>query len=130
MEFQRYFSRAEAVSTLPLVKRIVSDILDTGRNLRRHLEENTDSERMFTEDPIIQDYRAVLLECLSELESMGCFYKDWNFEIGLVDFPAILDEKQVFLCWRSDEPALAFYHQVEHGYSGREPLPPDWTGQP
>jgi len=148
MEFQRYFSRADAVSTLPLVKRIVADILDTGRDLREYLEETTPrraraaaaagstrgeqrraAERLLAEDPTFQEHRAALLEYLAELESMGCLYKDWNFEMGLVDFPAIIDDEQVFLCWRSDEPELAFYHRIEDGYAGRRPLPPDWTGE-
>ena len=148
MEFQRYFSRSDAVRTLPLVKRIVADILDTGRNLREYLEDTAPrraraaaaagstrdeqrraAERLFNEDPIIQEHRAALLEYLAELESMGCLYKDWNFEMGLVDFPAIIDDEQVFLCWRSDEPELAFYHRIEEGYAGRQPLPPDWTGE-
>ena len=147
MEFQRYFSQADAVRTLPLVKRIVADILDTGHSLREYLEETAPrraraaaragstgdeqrraAERLFEDDPTIQEYRASLLEYLAELESMGCFYKDWDFEIGLVDFPAIIDDEQVFLCWRSDEPELAFYHRIEDGYAGRRPLPPDWTG--
>jgi hypothetical protein len=49
--------------------------------------------------------------------------------MGLIDFPAIIDDEQVFLCWRSDEPELAFYHRIEGGYAGRRPLPPDWTGE-
>ena len=54
---------------------------------------------------------------------MGCFYKDWDFELGLVDFPALVRGELVFLCWRSDEPALRFYHRMEEGYAGRRPLP-------
>ncbi len=148
MEFQRYFSRADAVRTLPLVKRIVADILDTGRSLRHYLqqaaprharvtaaagatlgEQRRAAERLWDEDPTIQEHRAALLEYLAELDSIGCLYKDWNFDLGLIDFPAIVDGEQVFLCWRSDEPELAFYHRIEDGYAGRRPLPPDWTGE-
>lgn len=147
MEFPRYFSRADAVRTLPLVKRIVADILDTGRSLREYLEETTPqraraaaeagptrseqrraARRLFDEDPTIQEHRAALLEYLAEMNTIGCLYKDWDFEVGLVDFPAIMDGETVFLCWRSDESKIAFYHGVEAGYAGRRPLPPDWTG--
>lgn len=147
MEFRRCFSRAEAVRTLPLVKRIVADILDTGRSLREYLEETTPqraraaaaagntrgeqlraARRLFDEDPTIQEHRAALLEYMAEMDSIGCLYKDWSFDVGLVDFPAIIDGEQVFLCWRSDESELAFYHRIEDGYAGRRPLPPDWAG--
>ena len=60
---------------------------------------------------------------LSELEDLGCHYKDWNFEIGLVDFPAIIDDEEVLLCWRSDEDELMYYHSVEGGYAGRTRIP-------
>ena len=147
MQFRRYFSRADAVRTLPLVKRIVADILDTGRSLRAYLQETTPqraraaaaagatrgeqrraAQRLFDEDPTIQEHRAALLEYLAEMDSIGCLYKDWNFDVGLVDFPAIIDGRQVFLCWRSDEPELAYYHRIEDGYAGRRPLPTGWTG--
>jgi hypothetical protein len=41
---------------------------------------------------------------------------------GLVDFPAILDGKEVFLCWESGEADIEFWHDLESGYSGREKL--------
>ena len=54
---------------------------------------------------------------------MGCSFKDWNFSIGLVDFPAVIDGETVFLCCRSDEGKLAWYHRIEDGYQRRRPLP-------
>ena len=92
-------------------------------------EQHRVAERLFAQDPTIQEHRAALLEYLAELEAMGCLYKDWSFEMGLVDFPAIIDDEQVLLCWRSDESELAFYHRIDEGYAGRKPLPPDWTGE-
>ena len=63
---------------------------------------------------------------MAELEHLGCFYKDWNFEIGLVDFPAIIEGEEALLCWRSDEPEILWYHGIEDGYAGRRPLPAEW----
>ena len=60
---------------------------------------------------------------MAELEEIGCFYKDWNFTIGLVDFPAIIDGKEVLLCWRSDEDDILYYHGFEDGYAGRKEIP-------
>jgi len=63
---------------------------------------------------------------ISELEEIGCFYKDWNFTIGLVDFPAVIDNREVMLCWKSDEDDIKFYHDIDSGYSGRKPIPEEY----
>lgn len=119
MLFKKHFTVQEAVKTLPLVKRIVKDILDTGhqiRSLTTMLEEESESH------PQIEALMDELKSYFVELEEMGCFYKDWNFSIGLVDFPAIIDGEEVFLCWRSDEPVIKHYHEIETGYAGRKPI--------
>ena len=41
---------------------------------------------------------------------------------GLVDFPAIVDGKEVFLCWERDEEDIEFWHDLDAGYAGRERL--------
>jgi len=117
MEFKRLFTPKEAESTLPLVRQIVSDILEAGRKIR-DLNEDEDE---------LPQLQAQLEENLSELASMGCYFKDWDFSVGLVDFPALINGETVFLCWRSDESQLAWYHRVEDGYQGRRPLPASQT---
>ena len=113
MEFKRLFTQREAESTLPLVKQIVADVLETARKIREAGEDDDELPRLQSE----------LEENVQELEGMGCFFKDWNFTVGLVDFPAEIDGETVFLCWRSDETELAWYHTIDEGYQGRRPLP-------
>ena len=113
MDFKRLFTRSEAERALPLVKRIVADILDTGRRIRETEED----------DGSLPGLKADLEENLHELESIGCYFKDWDFSIGLVDFPAEVEGETVFLCWRSDESSLGWYHGIDDGYRGRRPLP-------
>ena len=115
-EFPRLFSVAEAQRTLPLVRAIVRDVLALGAQARAVLSGHAT-------EPAIDELREQLREHLTELAGIGCYYKDWNFEIGLVDFPALIDGEVVFLCWRSDEPELRYYHRIEDGYAGRRPLP-------
>jgi hypothetical protein len=43
---------------------------------------------------------------------------------GLLDFPSERDGRPVFLCWKPGEPAVGFWHDVEEGYAGRQPLEP------
>ena len=49
---------------------------------------------------------------IDELKEIGCQFKAYNFDIGLVDFPALINDEEVFLCWRSDEKSIRFYHEV------------------
>ena len=120
MPLVRLFTPGEANKTLPLVKRIVSDIVDIGRRLRQMaatLGPNADED---------EEVKRLLVEfqgVLREMEQLGCSYKDYNFEIGLVDFPAVIDGEAVVLCWRSDEPSVMFYHGLYAGFAGRKAIP-------
>ena len=116
---RRLFTPIQANRTLPLVKRIVADILTTGRDLRELIAERgaqADHER-------ISELQDELHRVMRELHDVGCEYKDWNFEIGLVDFPSRIDGEAVLLCWRSDEPSVKWYHAVDAGYAGRKLIP-------
>jgi len=118
----KYFTPSEARRTIPLVKRIVKDILDTSREMRLIAEEiGGDVEK----DQRIKKLADNIEAFMQELEEIGCFFKDWNFAVGLVDFPAIIDGKEVFLCWRSDEDDILYYHEVDSGYAGRKVIPPE-----
>jgi hypothetical protein len=45
-----------------------------------------------------------------------------DVERGLVDFPAILDEREVFLCWEKAEDNITHWHDIDTGFAGRKPL--------
>jgi hypothetical protein len=116
---RRRFTPAQANATLPLVRRVVADILQRGRELR-HLTEGPMDEAAHARVGHLQADLAGLFE---ELERIGCSYKDWGFDLGLVDFPAEVDGRAVLLCWRSDEPRVEWYHAPEAGFAGRRPIP-------
>ena len=119
--FDKFFSLKEANAKLPVVKGIVTEILERGKRLRDLLEntkEGTEAQ--------VEALSEEIEKYIAQLEDMGCFYKDWNFEIGLVDFPCKIDGEEVFLCWRSDEGEVLWFHGVEDGYVGRRPLPAEW----
>jgi len=59
-------------------------------------------------------------QIVQEIEQFGCHFK--GLELGLVDFPATLDEKVVYLCWQYGEEEIAFYHETDEGFAGRRPL--------
>ena len=119
----KYFTPSEAKRTLPLVKKIVKDILDTTKEMRLIADDvNGKIEEGRTWNQI-QKMAGEVNGFIKELEEIGCFYKDWNFTVGLVDFPSVIDEREVYLCWRSDEDDIKFYHRIEEGYRGRKLIP-------
>ncbi len=63
---------------------------------------------------------AELVRCAREIQELWAVVKD--LEQGLVDFPSLRDGEEVFLCWRVGEDAVAFWHPVDEGFSGRRPL--------
>jgi hypothetical protein len=121
-----YFTPEDAAKTLPLVKKIVADILAEGKELK-NIAEYVEGE--LTEDPEITKRVSKMQGYIDELYEIGCFYKDWNFEFGLVDFPSVIDGEDVMLCWRSDEETISHYHCADEGFSGRKPIPPEYLGE-
>jgi hypothetical protein len=67
--------------------------------------------------PLVELSRAV-----AELEAVEVVLRD--IERGLIDFPALRDEREVYLCWLlDDEEEIGFWHPIEAGFAGRRPLP-------
>ena len=112
---RRIFTPEEANRTLPLVRGIVRDILDCGQAIR--------SSTLPMEDLPTRTLRTKLRGLISELQGIGCEYKDWQFARGLVDFPGRLDGRPVFFCWRGDEARITHYHAVDEGFLGRRRIP-------
>ncbi len=67
-----------------------------------------------------QSLADVMKANLEKILATGCLIKD--LDIGLLDFPAILDNQEVYLCWKLGEDRIRFYHRQDEGYSGRKPL--------
>ena len=63
-----------------------------------------------------------LQNALETIQATGCLVKD--LEIGLLDFPAILNNEEVLLCWRLGEDRIRYYHGMNEGFAGRKPLDP------
>ena len=116
---KKYFTVAEANSALPYVARVVEDItLVYARiiELRRGAEKpggpdsGAEKEYETTMDR--------LSELVDELHAVGVELKD--FELGLVDFPAIHDGRDVLLCWKRGETDIGHWHEIDAGLAGRQ----------
>jgi hypothetical protein len=130
------FTVDHANRTLPLVRRIVEDIV---REHRRWQEKIVELDLLVSGARAdMPDARAVALErevqtiardidqFQGELEALGIQLKDRR--IGLIDFPSEMDGRRVLLCWRLGEPSVQYWHDEQSGYAGRQPLSPTLVG--
>ena len=129
----RIFSVDEANRTLPLVRRIVGDLLDEYPRWRiavSHYEVLSGGARAdWGETPELLNARVTVTTLaeringyLGELSEIGCVFK--GFDAGLVDFYSLREDRLIFLCWRMGEPAIEHWHEIDSGFSGRHPLDP------
>jgi hypothetical protein len=61
-----------------------------------------------------------LQRALGELQAMEIVLRD--LDRGLVDFPAMREGREVYLCWEEGEDEIGYWHDADSGYGGREPL--------
>lgn len=129
----RSFTADEANRTLPLVSRIVRDIVTLYPQWRERvnaLELAAVTARADDVDPRVtvlereaQDLAGEIESCIREIRELGIEYKT-PLDAGLVDFPAEVGGRNVYLCWQLGEPAVEYWHEVDAGYAGRQPLAP------
>jgi hypothetical protein len=137
---RQYFSVASANQTLPLVRAIVSDIVelypevrDREERLKRIMRGRPKDSRH--DDPYSEEVEQVredlerdverLQGFIDELHELGVEFKDPV--MGLVDFPAKRNGKEVCLCWKLGEPSVDYWHTVDGGFQAREKLTGDDT---
>jgi hypothetical protein len=125
----KYFSAAEANRALPLVRRIVQDIVG---NYQLLCELHADCQAFDAKGNLVraeearQKYAAVtdrLSELNEELDKIGCELKD--YQTGLVDFPAQHAGHDIYLCWKLGEESVLHWHEIDAGFAGRRPITDD-----
>ncbi len=127
------FTVDHANNMLPLVQRIVGDIVEHTKSWRS-LTHQFESSSMLSPGPNaeldslkrqIGEVVRELERFRAELEELGVELKD--YDIGLVDFPGELEGREVYLCWRFGEPEVGHWHDRDVGYAGPRPLTPQTT---
>ena len=124
------FTIDEANRTLPLVRRIVQDIVDhyaRWQELVKALDvlaasPAPDTTRIDRLQRDIQAAARTIDGFVRELTDLGVEMK--GFDVGLVDFPGEMGGHPVYLCCRLGEPAVAHWHERDAGFAGRQPLTP------
>ena len=128
----KQFTVEQANRTLPLVRRIVEDIVIAYRRWRMRIDEF--EVAAVSSRPDAPDARAQALEgeALALAEQIAAFEAELaelgvrciDYRAGVVDFPGVLDGRAVDLCWRLGEPTVAYWHEVGAAIpaNGRFPL--------
>ena len=123
--FQKHYTREEATALLPQLRTWLLQ-------LKRHRHELDRSDKRLASlmspgndlggDLVNQWIRTLagMQELLGEFQQREIQIKD--IERGLLDFPALIGGREVFLCWEQDEETVEFWHDLDAGYAGRERL--------
>jgi hypothetical protein len=137
----RYFTLDEANAVLPRVRDLIERLQRLGAEmaaLNRSLQSggrtgtpsptaggngvhtNGSGHQAYAALSRAEEVRAAMRRLLAELESIGCEIKDVH--TGLVDFRSMREGRAVYLCWRLGEERIAFWHELDSGFAGRQPL--------
>jgi hypothetical protein len=128
---RKHFTVAEANATLPLLRAILRDVTVLAQDLReRHqtllrLQSSGNMDKAHEEEirHLIETFerdQERMREYEHELKALHIELKD--YDTGLVDFPCWMNDREVFLCWKLDEPVVAHWHELDAGFAGRQKL--------
>jgi hypothetical protein len=128
------FSLDEAQSLLPILESLLRRAIDAKESAGMiEAELQMLSQNIFLSGGMLVDVASVARkrwaqraavqqaqDAVQEIDSIGVPVKD--LDKGLLDFPCQLGEQTVLLCWQLGEPMIKFWHTLESGFQGRQPL--------
>jgi hypothetical protein len=120
---KKRFTLSQAEKTLPLVKRIVADIVNTHEQalqLQTALEGQLEAKQQTHTQRQLDSTLDRLQDLVDELTDVGCELKD--YQTGLIDFVGRHQGRDVYLCWKLGEEKIAYWHEASAGFAGRKPI--------
>ena len=120
---KRRFTLAQANSSLPLVRRIVTDIVRThaealkAQSDLRHVPSGKAQQEVQSR---LERHLEHLEDFVDELTEVGCELKDYR--MGLIDFTGRHKGRDVCLCWKLGEETVGYWHEMDAGFAGRQPI--------
>jgi hypothetical protein len=118
---KKYFTLAEANRAVGYVSRIMTDACACYRQAvatRERMEHPRPGDESDEVRGCYEKAMDHLNELVDELHQVGVELKD--FEMGLVDFPALHQGREVYLCWRLGEAKIVGWHELDAGFAGRQ----------
>jgi hypothetical protein len=123
---ERYFTLQEANNTLNLIRPLMDEVQAIRLKILKNqpeawpaIEKSAGNGGNRALSNMVQDFEKIDA-LIHQIQDTGVLIKDIN--LGLLDFPALKDEREVYLCWQYGEGDIAFWHEVEAGYAGRQPI--------
>jgi hypothetical protein len=137
----RTFTLREAQSMLPVLESLLRRSIEAKSQIEEIDQELTElGERIFLSGGMLVDVATCLArkalrdkaiqsakDTLSEINAIGVQVKD--LDIGLLDFPCLVDGEIVLLCWKLGETTISHWHGTEEGYAGRKPIDQRMIGE-
>jgi hypothetical protein len=125
LRFEKHYTRDEARALLPQIRQWLARLNQLRKNVERFEQRLGQMAAQSTDigGETVNDWIRALADMqqvLVEFQRRQIFIKD--LDRGLIDFPAIIGGREVFLCWESDEDDIEFWHDLESGFAGRERL--------
>lgn len=136
LQSKKYYTLGEANRTLPLVNAIVKDIVELYQDVHDRRERlakirqlpgsvSRDEDSFYSEE--LEDIEREidkdidrLKKFADELRKLGVELKDPI--VGLIDFRCQMDGREVYLCWKLGEDEIAYWHELDSGFQGRQSL--------
>lgn len=123
-----YYTPTEANQALATVRPMLAEMIKIGEKIRDHQPELWDMVQKSAGNggnpklsKLLTDFDRLDF-LLHQIQDMGIEVKDLT--IGLIDFVALRDGREVYLCWKYGEDSIQFWHEIEAGFSGRQVI--DW----
>ena len=126
MTSKRLFTLEEANALIPQLLNLVPEIQKLSGSMDHDfpdIHNAREKAKWNGGSPQGTRYLNVILEyihLIQEIESIGCEIK--GVREGLIDFPSIREGREVYLCWRMPETEISFWHGLDAGFSGRQPI--------
>ncbi len=125
LRFNKHYTREEARALLPSIREWLKELLHLSDEMQQQSKrlEGLMAPGRDLGGSLVNSWARTMIELgrLSrEFDRREIQIKD--LERGLIDFPAIVDGREVFLCWEKDEDDIEFWHDLDSGYAGREKL--------
>jgi hypothetical protein len=134
----RLFTLPEAEELLPNMERLLRTAIESKKSAAENEEKmNAYLVRINLHGGVQLDINRVadiklgkaqsmerLKQALTEIENSGVLVKD--LDVGLIDFPTLLDDTEVYLCWKLGEPHIGFWHNTSEGFAGRKSIDEDF----
>jgi hypothetical protein len=123
---ERIFSVSEAKALLPRLRTILGEVAEEWsriKSLNPQIQKARDKAQFSGGSPYGVEYIETVLHLMSLLQQvrdLGVIVKD--VDRGLCDFPYMKNGKVVYLCWQLGEDTIEYWHDIEAGFAGREPL--------